>query len=245
MIFHRSILFVVHTKFTANSQIRAVVLLGSREIPSTMKILHDHLIRIHFIPDQSGICLVHIYNGNQSIEGNHPMSRKIPIEYHLQGSPFLIRIKRSQMVEITGKCLERLRVHDLGIFRVHCHGQRGTVKAKIFCKRRTDHVERLICLFCFVPVDLSVDDRSEIGQLISFQLSESYEQLTQFPSQIFRTSMTILLTARLRLTQERIRNLTLEEDNGLSSCSFQSSKKTALSSLNRSCRDFFPIIRNS
>lgn len=60
-----------------------------------------------------------------------------------------------------------------------------------------------------------MDDRSELGQFISFQLSESYEQLTQFPAQIFRTSMTILLTTRLRLTQERIRNLTLEEDNGL------------------------------
>ena len=60
-----------------------------------------------------------------------------------------------------------------------------------------------------------MDDRSELGQFVSFQLSESYEQLTQFPAQIFRTSMTILLTARLRLTQERIRNLTVEEDNGL------------------------------
>jgi hypothetical protein len=50
--------------------------------------------------------------------------------------------------------------------------------------------------------------------MISFQLLESYKQLIQFPSQIFLKSLTILLTARLRLTQERIRNLTLEEENG-------------------------------
>ena len=62
--------------------------------------------------------------------------------------------------------------------------------------------------------DLSVADQQNIGQFISFQLSETYEQLIQFPSQIFLTSLTILLTARLRLTQERIRNLILEEDNG-------------------------------
>ncbi len=66
-----------------------------------------------------------------------------------------------------------------------------------------------------VCLDLSANDRYDIGQLISFQLLETYEQLIQFPSQIFLTSLTILLTARLRLTQERIRNLTLEEDNGL------------------------------
>lgn len=54
------------------------------------------------------------------------------------GSPFLIRIKRPEVVEITGKCLERLRINDLGIFRVHCHGQRGTIKAKIFCKMNDD-----------------------------------------------------------------------------------------------------------
>ena len=63
--------------------------------------------------------------------------------------------------------------------------------------------------------DLSVGDRSETGQTLSFQLLETYEQLLQFPAQIFVTSLTILLSARLRLTQERIRNLTLEEENGL------------------------------
>jgi hypothetical protein len=63
-------------------------------------------------------------------------------------------------------------------------------------------------------IDLSVTNRSDIGQVIAFQLLETYEQLLQFPSQIFLTSLTILLTARLRLTQDRIRNLTLEEENG-------------------------------
>lgn len=205
---------VVHTKFTTNSQMRAVVLLGNREIPSTMTILHEHLIRIHFIPDESGICFVHIYNDNQLIEGRILVFINIFQAYPCIGSPYLIRIKRSKPVEITGKCLEHLRVHDLGIFRVHCHGQRGTIKAKIFCTKKDGLFERYRMRFLYI--DLSVDDRSEIGQLISFQLSESYEQLTQFPSQIFQTSMTILLTARLRLTQQRIRNLILEEDNGLS-----------------------------
>jgi len=64
-------------------------------------------------------------------------------------------------------------------------------------------------------LDLSIDNCYDIGQIISFQLLEDYEKLIQFPSQIFQTSLTILLTARLRLTQERIRNLTLEEENGL------------------------------
>jgi hypothetical protein len=67
----------------------------------------------------------------------------------------------------------------------------------------------------FFLLDLSIDNCYDIGQIISFQLLEDYEKLIQFPSQIFQTSLTILLTARLRLTQERIRNLTLEEENGL------------------------------
>jgi hypothetical protein len=51
--------------------------------------------------------------------------------------------------------------------------------------------------------------------MISFKLLETYKQLIQFPSQIFQTSLTILLTVRLRLKKERIRNLILEEENGL------------------------------
>ena len=58
------------------------------------------------------------------------------------GSPFLLRIKRPQVVEITGKCLDRLRVNDLGIFRIHCHGQRGVIKAKIFCKKDRHLIDR-------------------------------------------------------------------------------------------------------
>lgn len=99
------------------------------------------------------------------------------------------------MIEITGKCLDRLRVNDLGIFRIHCHGEQGMIKAKI--------------------LNLSIDNHSNIYQIVSFQLLETYEQLKQFPLQILQTSLTILLTARLRLTQERIRNLILEEENGL------------------------------
>jgi hypothetical protein len=86
---------------------------------------------------------------------------------------------------------------------------------------------------------LQANDRYHIGQLISFQLLETYEQLIQFPSQIFLTSLTILLTARLRLTQERIRNLTLEEDNGLF---VQLFSKSFLSFLIRSCTCLISII---
>jgi hypothetical protein len=51
--------------------------------------------------------------------------------------------------------------------------------------------------------------------MISFQLHDSYEQLIQFPTQNFLTSLNILLASRLRLSQERIRNLTLAKENGL------------------------------
>jgi hypothetical protein len=88
---------------------------------------------------------------------------------------------------------------------------------------------------------LQTNDRYHIGQLISFQLLETYEQLIQFPSQIFLTSLTILLTARLRLTQERIRNLTLEEDNGLCIQLFLN-QKSFLSFLIRSCTCLISII---
>jgi hypothetical protein len=85
-----------------------------------MKIINDNLIRINFTPQEPGFYFVNIYNDNQSIEG----------------SPFLIRIKRPQVVEISGKCLDHLRLNDLGIFRIHCHGQQGSIKAKIYCKKR-------------------------------------------------------------------------------------------------------------
>ncbi|CAF0887782.1 unnamed protein product [Adineta steineri] len=175
----------IHTKSTSNSQIRAVVLLDTVQIPSTMTIINDNLIRINFTPKEPGFYLVNISNRDKPITG----------------SPFSIRIERSDVVQVTGKCFHRLRLNDLGIFRIHCHGQRGLIKAKIY--------------------NLSVGNRSDIGQVIAFQLLEPYEQLLQFPSQIFFTSLTILLTARLRLTQERIRNLTLEEDNGYATVLFQ------------------------
>ncbi len=60
---------LVHTKSILNSQIRAVVLLGSNQIPSTMTIVDEHLIQINFIPYEPGFYFINIYNGNQSIEG--------------------------------------------------------------------------------------------------------------------------------------------------------------------------------
>lgn len=61
--------------------------------------------------------------------------------------------------------------------------------------------------------DLSAGDRYDIGQTISFQLHDTYEHITQFPAQILLNSFTILLATRLKLTQERIRNVLLGKDN--------------------------------
>jgi hypothetical protein len=52
----------------------------------------------------------------------------------LLGSPFSVLIERPQVIQISGKCFHHLRLNDLGIFRIHCHGQRGSIKAKIFSK---------------------------------------------------------------------------------------------------------------
>jgi len=60
---------LVHTKSTSNCQIRAVVLLGTVQIPSTMKIINENLIRINFTPQEPGFYFVNIYSDNQSIEG--------------------------------------------------------------------------------------------------------------------------------------------------------------------------------
>ena len=59
----------VHTKSASSSQVRAVVLLGGMQIPSSMTIVHEQLIRINFIPQEPGFYFVNIYHGNQSIEG--------------------------------------------------------------------------------------------------------------------------------------------------------------------------------
>lgn len=63
--------------------------------------------------------------------------------------------------------------------------------------------------------DLSVGDRFDIGQTISFQLQDPYEQFLHFSPPIFLRSLNILLAARLRLNQDRIRNVTLTKENGL------------------------------
>jgi hypothetical protein len=67
----------VHTKSTSNSQIRAVVLLGGIVIPSTMTMMNDNLVRIHFTPQEPGFYFVNIYNGDQSIEGREMISSRI------------------------------------------------------------------------------------------------------------------------------------------------------------------------
>ncbi|CAF3415563.1 unnamed protein product, partial [Rotaria sp. Silwood2] len=184
-LFHNRLPIIFYTKSLSNSQIRAVVLLGTVQIPSTMTVINDNLIRINFIPQEPGLYFINIFNGDQVI----------------QGSPFPVHVHRRQIVQISGECFNRLRLNDLGIFRIHCNGQRGPIEAKIF--------------------NLSVSNRYDIGQKISFQLLETYEQLLQFPSDILTTSLRILLTAQLRLTQERIRDLILEEKNDYAIVSFQ------------------------
>ncbi|CAF3681830.1 unnamed protein product [Rotaria sp. Silwood1] len=175
----------IHTKSISNSQIRAVVLLDTIQIPSTITIINDNLIRINFIPQEPGLYFINIYNGDQTIKG----------------SPFSVHVHGQQVVQITGKCFHRLRVNNLGIFRIHCNEQRESIEAKIF--------------------NLSVGNNFDIGQKISFQLLETYEQLLKFPLEIFTTSLTILLTAQLRLTKERIRDLIFENKNGYAIISFQ------------------------
>ncbi|CAF5140483.1 unnamed protein product, partial [Rotaria sp. Silwood1] len=167
----------VHAESATNAQIRVIVLLGNRQIPSTTTIINDNLVRIHFIPQDPGIYTVHVSCANQPIEG----------------SPFSIRVERPRAIQISGECFHRLRLNDLGLFRIHCHGQRGPIQTKIF--------------------NLSAGDRYDIGQTISFQLHDTYEQLIQFPAQILLTSFNISLATRLKITQERIRNVTLAKEN--------------------------------
>ncbi|CAF1609722.1 unnamed protein product [Rotaria sp. Silwood1] len=175
----------VHAESATNAQIRVIVLLGNRQIPSTTTIINDNLVRIHFVPQEPGIYTVHVSCANQPIEG----------------SPFSIRVERPRAIQISGECFHRLRLNDLGLFRIHCHGQRGPIQTKIF--------------------NLSAGDRYDIGQTISFQLHDTYEQLIQFPAQILLTSFNISLATRLKITQERIRNVTLAKENGRATVSFQ------------------------
>ncbi|CAF1633249.1 unnamed protein product, partial [Adineta ricciae] len=175
----------VHAESTSKTQIQAVVLLGTRQIPSTTTIVNESLARINFVPQEPGVYSVHVSSANQPIEG----------------SPFSIRVERPRVVQISGECFPRLRLNDLGLFRIHCHGQRGSIQAKIF--------------------NLSAGDRYDIGQTISFQLHDTYEHISQFPAQILLNSFTVLLATRLKLTQERIKNVLLGKDNGRATVSFQ------------------------
>ncbi len=69
LVFFLNILLLVHAESASNAQIRAVVLLGTRQIPATTSIINDNLVRIHFIPQEPGLYLVHVSCTNQPIEG--------------------------------------------------------------------------------------------------------------------------------------------------------------------------------
>jgi len=60
----------VHAENASTAQIRVVVLLGSRQIPSTTAIINNNLIRIQFIPQEPGLYAVHVSCLNLPIEGN-------------------------------------------------------------------------------------------------------------------------------------------------------------------------------
>ena len=64
------------------------------------------------------------------------------------GSPFAIHVERPPSIQITGECFHRLRLNDLGLFRIHCHGQRGAIQAKI--------ISNLILFFLFFFFHFSV-----------------------------------------------------------------------------------------
>jgi len=102
-------------------------------------LINPNLLRISFLPKQPGFYFVNVYDGEQPVDG----------------SPFVVRIKRRHTVEISGKCLNYLRINDLGVFRVHCHGQQGDVKANIFRKMNLFRVlfDFIILLFLIRSVD--------------------------------------------------------------------------------------------
>lgn len=62
--------------------------------------------------------------------------------------------------------------------------------------------------------DLSAADRLDVGQKISFQLQDTYEQLLQYSPQVLLPAMSGLLMSRLRISPERIRHLTLGKEHG-------------------------------
>ena len=106
--------------------------------------INNNLIQINFTPQESGFYFINVLNGDQPIEG---ISRiyvniKFNLKYSL-GSPFTVRVERPQVVQISGKCFHQLRLNDLGIFRIHCNGQRGPMKAKICSK-----IHRLLSFKC-------------------------------------------------------------------------------------------------
>ena len=63
-------ILLVHAESASNAHVRAIVVLGSRQIPSTTAIINDNLVRIHFIPQEPGFYAVHVSCANQPIEGN-------------------------------------------------------------------------------------------------------------------------------------------------------------------------------
>ncbi len=66
----------MHAEAASSAQIRVIVLLGTRQIPSTTTIINDNLLRIHFTPQEPGLYSVHVSCANQSIEGQFISSDK-------------------------------------------------------------------------------------------------------------------------------------------------------------------------
>lgn len=77
-------MILVHTESVSTAQIQAIVLLGTRQIPSTTTVINDNLVRIQFLPQEPGHYSVHVSCANQSIEGNLLLKYLIECKYRLR-----------------------------------------------------------------------------------------------------------------------------------------------------------------
>lgn len=61
---------LVQVPSVSTAQIQAVIILGTRQIPSTTTVINDNLLRIQFLPQEPGLYSIHVSCANQAIEGN-------------------------------------------------------------------------------------------------------------------------------------------------------------------------------
>ncbi|CAF0927406.1 unnamed protein product, partial [Didymodactylos carnosus] len=194
----------VHVESVISASITAGVSLGIKQIPLSLNVVNNNLVRIQFIPQEPGLYAVDVRCGNMSVEG--------------------MQVDWPKVAQVSGECFNRLRLGELGVFIVHCNGQKGVVKAKAFSMffiyfylyTREENMKYYL--------DLSVGDRIDM-QPISFQLKEPCDVLLQFASQLWSKILTSLLTTRLLVTPDRITKVSLGKENGNAICTFQLHEK--------------------